>query len=50
MDYENNTSMNGFEDIFYLEDFFFIKKNAIKENTDLVEKTFQELYKYVSYN
>ena len=37
-------------DILYLEGLFFIRQEAIKENTELVRNTLQDLYKTVTYN
>ena len=36
--------------VFYLQGLFFIKDAAIRKNDDIVKKTFQDLYKSVSFN
>ena len=38
------------EDVLYLEDLFFIREETIRQNDELVRKSFQDLYKYVNYN
>ncbi len=38
------------EDVIFLEGHFFIKKKAIQKNKQVVQKTFSDLYKYISDN
>lgn len=42
---------NGCEDdVIYLEEYFFINKKVMKRNDELVQRTFNNFYKYVNYN
>ena len=49
-DFGDYDLFSGQEDVFYIDDLFFIKKHAIKTNQALVQRTFQDLYEFVSYN
>lgn len=46
----SNNQKNECNDILYLEGLFFIRNEAIKQNTELVKNTLQDLYKTVTYN
>ena len=47
---KNPEEKKDYQDILYLEGLFFIRETAIKENSDLVKNTLQDLYKNVAYN
>ena len=47
---QNPFTVNKNKDVFYLEGYFFIKESAIRSNTALVQKTVDDLYKYVNFN
>ena len=47
---KNSNQKKDCQDILYLEGLFFIRDSAIKENSDLVKNTLQDLYKNVAYN
>ena len=49
MDLENQL-MNDSDQVFCLEDIFFIKSEAIRKNDYLVQKTFEDVFKQVNYN
>lgn len=50
MDNDTSNIFNHADDVLLMEGLFFIKSGAIKENNTLVQKTFQDLYKYISCN
>jgi hypothetical protein len=50
MDNEQSNIFSQTDEVLLLEGLFFIRSGAIKENDELIQKTFQDLYKYVSYN
>ncbi len=50
MDNEINNIFNQADDVLLMAGLFFIRSGAIKENNPIIQKTFQDLYKYVNYN
>ncbi|MEK9657695.1 MAG: hypothetical protein VW378_04915 [bacterium] len=48
---QNNLKKNNeCSDILYIDGLFFIREEAIKENSDMVKNTLQDLYKTLTYN
>ena len=41
---------NYSEDIIMLEGYFFLKKNAIQNNSEIVQETFTDMYKHIAFN
>jgi hypothetical protein len=50
MENENKYELGRSSDVFYLEDLFFVREETIRMNDELVQKSFQDLYKCVNYN
>lgn len=50
MDQEYKNILSQCQGILCLEGLFFIKETAIRKNDDMVKKTFQDLYKHLSFN
>jgi hypothetical protein len=49
-DLNRGPGLDQSKDVLYLEDYFFIKAESLKKKTAIVEKTVDDLYRYVSYN
>jgi hypothetical protein len=47
---KNKYELGRSSDVFYLEDLFFVREETIRMNDELVQKSFQDLYKCVNYN
>ena len=50
MNNDNQHQLESSKDVIVLEGFFFIKSPAFKNNSDIVNETFQDLFSNISYN
>jgi hypothetical protein len=46
----DNDAQNECNDVLYLGGLFFLKASIIKENTELVQQTFQDMFQQISSN
>tara|TARA_B100001094_G_C17401227_1_gene425768 strand:- start:93 stop:245 length:153 start_codon:yes stop_codon:yes gene_type:complete len=50
MDKKNNAQIFSSQDVIVLEDLFFIRSNAIKNNTEVAKEALSKIFENISFN
>ena len=50
MDNKKNSQLFSSDDVIVLENYFFVRSNAIKDNSDVAQQTLGKIFENISFN